>query len=101
MLAILTTKTVFHLKGLPFIKTANVSLKTTIVILGMHALNPITQFFLHGSSGEIEPPFVEVSTLLIRPSNPDHDRRSIRHVSEAFLTFPQGLLGGYPLRDVA
>jgi hypothetical protein len=67
----------------------------------MYAVHPtVPQFLLDSSSSEVEPGFIKEGDELVRTRYPDHYRRCIGHVSEAFFAFPQRCLNLLPLRNI-
>jgi hypothetical protein len=80
--ACMMPQSVLHLEGPPSIEVGDVSLQTSVEVIGVHVLCPaITGFLFQSAPDEIQPTFIEVMAKLINsghPNQPEPRRTGIR-----------------------
>ena len=70
-------------------------------VIGMHAGGPaVSQFLLRCAAGKVQPSLIDKREELVRTCDPDHYRRCVGHLPEAFFAFPQRGLGALALGDI-
>src|SRR5581483_3714453 len=86
------TQPIVHFENVSRIERSRVGLEAMLEILRMDAFGPaVAELRFQGTTGELEPSFVEKIAELVRTGHPDHHGRSVGGEAKAVFAFAQRL----------